>query len=785
MNSVPVASHPTRADRAARAVFFVLLFIAIFTYPHLPVAELDPSWRMALTQGLVEGWQFGHDLVFTYGPLGFLMGNTYSGVAFWPFVLWQAASSLAFALLIYRQGMRLTGYARAFYWGTTILLGIGYMDALLMVVIGLIGFEMVREAGRMNRWWTAALLLFLGFLAVIKFTNLMLAGFIVLVAAVLDLVQRRQADAAWKLVWFTGAFLFLWTLCGQSVLNLPAYLLHSLEISSGYEQTMGIIGSGTALWMGIAVFVLLVAYAGLHLLGHADRPRALAGCLVLGAFLYLNWKHGFVRADGHMIGFFICALMPITAFPALLDDSPRFRTLQRTLLVPAGVLAVLGLHEALPGPVRFAFGLLQEKIYANTYNTVHFDRFYESYRDRLRTQRIEYDLVKTRAIVGNATVDVLGYHQAIALYNRLNYRPRPVLQSYSAYTPKLQQLNADYLASDRAPDYMLFRLETIDERYVMLDDARALHVFLHRYEYVHNEKGFQLWRRLPGVFNIAAVAPRLLRQTELAVGQPLDLTAHGTDPLWIEIDLPRTFLGRIRDFFYKPPIVRLAFKDTQGNTTTYRLPLPLARSGFIINPMIEDIVAFMQFTGGKPERYAAQATILVEDADRRYLAPSARVRLSAARTSRNGADYFLEAEKLRFHMFKTLPISYEAQTPLSAAEIDEKPVMVLHARSEMTFNLRDGARRARGSFGMLPGTYSDGGNSDGAEFLVLWSNGNERVELFRRYLDPVNQSKDRGLQRFDVPLPPQPGGRLFLRINPGSLGNYSWDWTAWTDIEIE
>ena len=33
---------------------------------------------------------------------------------------------------------------------------------------------------------------------------------------------------------------------------------------------------------------------------------------------------GFVRADGHMIGFFYCALLPVVAFPVLFDEpAPR------------------------------------------------------------------------------------------------------------------------------------------------------------------------------------------------------------------------------------------------------------------------------------------------------------------------------------------------------------------------------------------------------------------------------------------------------------------------------
>lgn len=784
MEPVPAPS-PTRADRFARALFFVVLFVSIFTYPNKPIAELDASWRMVLTQGLVDGWQFGRDLVFTYGPLGLLMGNTYSGVTFWPFILWQFASALIFAAVIYRQGMRLTGYARAIYWVVTILVGVSYIDSLLMVILALLGCEMIRATDRPARFWTIGTLLLFAVLAAIKFTNLMLAAFIVLVASALDVAQKRPGEAGRKLLWFFGSFALIWVLCRQSLLNLPAYLRYSLEISSGYEQTMGLPTPPEPLWKGLAVLAVLVVYAVLHVLGSADRRRGLAGAAILGAFIYLNWKHGFVRADGHMIGFFICALVPITAFPALLDDAPRFRRIQRWLLVPAGFLCVIGLEDALPGMARASLSLFQNRVWANCYNTAHFPQWLLSYRDALRGMRAENDLPKTRAVVGNATIDVFGYNQSLALFNRFNYRPRPVIQSYSAYTPALAQLNADYYASDHAPTYVLFRLETIDDRYLMLDDSRALFVFLHRYEFIHSEKNYQLWRRLPQPFDWSRVAPRLARTFDVAPGQPIDLTDFHAQPLWIVIDLPRSLLGRVRDFFYKPPIVRVGFKDTKGNSTSYRMPLPLARTGFIVNPMIEDIVSFMRFAGGTPERYAAQVSVEIDAADRKFFADTAQVTLSTIHGSGNGGDYFLEAEKTRFHMFKTVPLTYEAQTPVSEAIIDGTPVMVMHARSEMTFNIKAGSTRVSGGFGMLPGTYTKGGNSDGAEFAVYWSNGGERVELFKRFLDPMHQMRDRGLQRFDIALPPQPGGRLFLVVKPGPNNNHSWDWTAWTDIEIK
>jgi hypothetical protein len=231
--------------------------------------------------------------------------------------------------------------------------------------------------------------------------------------------------------------------------------------------------------------------------------------------------------------------------------------------------------------------------------------------------------------------------------------------------------------------------------------------------------------------------------------------------------------------------VRLSLQDAKGNTTIYRLPLPLARAGFLGNPIIDEVGGLMQFAGGIPQRHLARLAVVVDEPDRKYFSGPARVKISRIAASRNAAAFVAEAEKTRFHMFKTVPVAYSAQAPLSDTVVDGQPVMVLHARSELTFNVREGARVVSGKFGYIPGAYSDGGNTDGAEFVIAWSNGGERIELSRRYLDPVRVAADRGLHSFEVSIPPQLGGRLFLSINPGPSGNFSWDWTVWGGIEIK
>ena len=57
----------------AWTALYIVLVASIFNFPLMPSSGLDPSWRMALGYLFEHGMQFGHDVVFTYGPLGFVV----------------------------------------------------------------------------------------------------------------------------------------------------------------------------------------------------------------------------------------------------------------------------------------------------------------------------------------------------------------------------------------------------------------------------------------------------------------------------------------------------------------------------------------------------------------------------------------------------------------------------------------------------------------------------------------------------------------------------------------
>jgi hypothetical protein len=773
-------------------LFFVLLVAALFRYPNYPNFGLDPSWSMALGQFFHDGLQFGLDVVFTYGPLGFLLANTYSGLYFWSPILWQMLTAGVCAIVIINSAQLLTGLRRIIYFGFFLFVGGLSSDALYSMIIAMIGFALLRRSGEDWLLSTCLLGLFLALLASTKFTHLMLASFSVLIVGVQALLQGRWRLALPLSASFLAGYLALWIACGQNLSNLPVYLYNSWQISQGYQQAMGLPTPRHLFWLGVMVLIALSVYGLLYLILNFGTSRTLLRFILLVVFIYLIWKHGFVRSDGHILTFFVGALLPVIAYPALLDDSSYRRWPSQLVLAFTGLLCVLGMHNVSmkfgwPNILWHAPSQFQDQL-GRHYNLLgQWTAFRTSYEHQLAKEKRRFDLPRTREIIGRAPIDVLGYEQAIALYNGFTYRPRPVFQSYSAYTPQLARLNDDFYRSSRAPDYALLKLQTIDNRFPTLDDSLLLRSFMHRYDYVHTERGFQLWKRrsqLP--WEDSALAGSLRSET-VKLNQPLKLGELTNKRLWATLQLKPSWLGHLRNAVYKLPIVNLAIKDTQGRPATFRLTLPQVATGFILNPLIEDSADYLCFAMGTANRQVDTLTLEVRQKDLKFFHEAAHLELSelpSASSEKGCSGLYINVNmSTRFWMFQSYPINYEALFAPSESQIDGRPAIIMHAPSTMEFAVPEGATTVSGAFGFADGAYTGSGRTDGATFRILWQDRQQRVELYQRRLDPRNIPGDRGLQDFHVDLQRFAGGKLFLQVDPGA--NDNWDWTGWIGIKID
>lgn len=763
----------------------VLLAVLAFTLPQKPLLELDSSWRQALAYFLHQGLPFGEGVVFTYGPLGFLMGNTYMGLYWEGYILWQTFFSLSSAALIVWVGKPLVGVSRFVYFTFFILWGVGYPDALHMIIIAFCGWIMIQRLALERSAPAVPFGLFLALLAAIKFTNLLFTGFVVLVVTGYALWTRNRRNGLQLVITYAVGFSVIWWACGQSPTQWLAYALNSLEISSGYQAAMGLPTPEGQLKIAGGVFLALGGYVGWHIFTQPDRPRSAAGFLILAAFLFLNWKHGFVRADGHMLGFFYCALVPVVAFPALLGERVKKRGWVPYLIVCViGLLCLTGMRNTFTSTIDYAPNITNEKLQRNIQSFLDWDRARNDIEGQVDHWQREANLPKAQALIGDASVDVLGFEQAIALFNDFNYTPRPIFQSYSVYTPHLAELNADFITSDQAPEFLLLKLQTIDERPQLADDSHVMALFPHLYEFKLLEKDFYVFQRRPSAPDVGSLQPRLVRTHDLYIGTEISIADLATEHLWIELDVPFNLAGRARNFLYKPPLVHLVVTDFDGMEERYRIPRPIALAGFQINPLVTDFNSYLEAHGGTMPRQVKSLKVEVAEEDRNWFTGTGLLKISTLRPTDLKREYEMQLERQRFASFSRLPADFYARTPLSNEDIDGREAVIMHAPSLMTFPLDTPVDRISGAHGYPAGAYTHGGETDGATFSITWTDGAKIRELYQRRITPLTEPEDQGLLDFelrDLALPASGELRFEISIN----GDPGWDWTAWAGLQIE
>ncbi len=762
----------------------VVVWIALIKFPHAPDAGLDDSWRMALGYAADHGLQHGTDFIFTYGPLGHLTALTYVGGHFWSFMAWQLLSNVVFAWVLCRFARGMPVGRQVIFYGYLLFFGTIYPDAMQMVLIALLGLLQLRPEYRRPGWAALAGVSYAVF-SLIKFTNLLLCVFVTAVLVVHWLVRREARPAGWLGGTFLVAFLGLWLALGQGLAALPGFLRYGLELSLGYVEAMAVYEEPAMFLLGAGALLAVALYGLVHLLTQRDRGRALAAVLILGAVSYLNWKHGFVRADGHVLAHFVICLMIAASYPALLADEPVWPRLQGGLLLAAAACSLGGIFVLGPFNLTLAPALLNRRLHNTVDLLCHLPALQRSFDGKLAQLRKKVALPALSRIIGRATVDQLADEQVYAILNGLNFTPRPALQGYTTYTEALNRLDESFYRSDRGPQFVFTRYSSIDERFPTLDDSLTLRFILTHYDFVLENGGTLLFERPAGLApgNPADDEGTLLAKSTVHFGDRIAVPDAGDRPVWAVIRIRPNLAGLLRKFLYKLPLLYLHVTASDGAQAEYQLVRQMAAAGFILNPLFDKPASIGAFQEGNYHRRAAAISLAAMPGGERWFAGDIEVEFRALPPFKQSLVNANENLSRNFRMMNRRPIRIES--PVAASSVLEfgRELLLLHAPGRMDFSLDEPAARVRGSFGLVPGASQPPNHTDGVEFTIEWLAPDGTAHpLFRRLLDPVNRPEDRPLQSFDVDLTSCRGGRLIFRTLPGPAGDNSFDWSCWTDI---
>ncbi len=572
-----------------------LLWLDLFQPPIAPlVPNLESSWYGALTHFSALGLQYGRDVVFTHGPFGHLVSPVYTGELFFIRMLWELVSKTIFVLILGFTLLQLPKFWRPFLFFFVLLFirADGPSDALYVLIISCVTFLLFKH-GTTSRALNIFAAMFFAIVALIKFTYLLLIVVGLILVGACYCVLRKTSQAILISAAFLVSFLVCWLIAKQELQSLIPYLTTSLDISFGYKDAMS-LPAGDNMIVITGVFVVILGFIQCLLLFLDSRqPAILFAALFIAGETYLSWNRAFIRADNHVLSFF--CLHPAVLITLWLIAKPkntiRWTGYALTLLIL--LTSLFGFIQQKPGQLLSSVTGTMVRIKSSWQTVTGLSAFSDQFGAALAGARRMHALPKVQAEVRDASIDVLGNEQAMALLNNLNYTPRPVFQGYTAYTPSLINLNTTFYSSPKAPAYVLYKNQTIDDRFPTLDDAGALKQLLYNYKPLFEEKGYLLWKRIQPAAPVQPVAT-----TTESVSLDAEHQIPAAEVAWLELDIKPSFIGKLRSVFYKPPPIMIRVTDALGRLTEDRLVPSMASNGFIISPNLRTSWQALRVTSG-------------------------------------------------------------------------------------------------------------------------------------------------------------------------------------------
>lgn len=565
-------------SRGIKAGLRILLFIyvALIVCPvqYWPLGrDADNTWFYALNYAAKYHLLAGRDLVWTTGPLAYLtvpqdIGNNLVLGLLVQTGLWLLILAILWdVFFLGRRRLRNLAFFAAFLALADRLFQypepLGCADLLLAgALILLLQYQM---RGSLIRYVTA--LLMLGLIPLIKFVGLMTVAGIVVGLIIYGLAYRHPratqeitlAALLPALVAGTGYWLTLGSFSAVS-----AYLSSSLEVARGYSTAMSVAGPEIEIVAAFETHGLLCIV--LALLAVRDRRRAVfLGLLMFFPFL-VSFKHAFVRQDLHVIHFFCLAALALAlaAIAVRLDETRALKAATAVLLlfIPLwqsilrteflyGVAAITGIRPLVMIGGALRFGSLHRRLEA------------KSQQRWSSEQRVEPEI---RAVVQHQPVAFLSIFYSNAPLDDINIVLYPVMVRYGAYTPSLDQLNAEWIR-DKGPRFLIFDPVTIDGRHPWTETpAMWLEVYRWYNTRTVGKHNLLLERRSKPRFNKL----ELLQRSQVQWGEPIPMPS-AEHPIFWTMQCPLTATGKFRALAFRVPEVTIDVTEKDGRTDVFRV----------------------------------------------------------------------------------------------------------------------------------------------------------------------------------------------------------------------
>jgi hypothetical protein len=620
-----------RTLNAALALIFIALlcYAAALTLPIEYTAAsigLDASWAFGLNYIAARNLTFGKDVLFTYGPLGYIAMPHNIGINLaiatavrllvWLVILWQL-------VVIYRNGLR--GRAHAFVYVTAVVAAnkvlIALPEYMFIVLLILLVHRLFENPHR--TFGLILLAVTVSFLCLFKFSAYIVSLAIAITYAGWRLLSNRFQLRIIELVLLAlaivgGPLAFL--AYEPSWSSLRAYFHGSMQFAIGYSEVMSLPTPSKAAFFLLALTAIFCAALGY---AAAKRLISIFPAMLAVILYFFAFKHGFVRSDeGHLVPFYAFSFVLFAYLLCQLTVGLRQAAGYGLGYLVFGIICMAAIG-AIPG--RRASWWSPREVLQKTSLLTDWNEIGRRL-DVITTQSIDLTrlIPSYLPLISGRRVTILPYELSYGATGQVDLEPAYVLQSYSAFTNWLDLRMADRFRTRDSIDYVLLEWKTVDNRHPAFDTPATWASLYENYQPVsHTANDLLLARRAKPV--LASLQEISTTIVEPGAWVEVPRRNHAVSAT---ISMPLTSKGRVVRTVKKIGAVYIHCEVESGLHLRFRVPPDVLQYPFMINAVgtnaasmwdiwregrSHDRVVRIKLTGEGVEMYRTPAIAFFED----------------------------------------------------------------------------------------------------------------------------------------------------------------------------
>lgn len=536
---------------------------------------LDLSWILTLNYANLKELTWGTDFAFTYGPLSYLstrLGWGTSGNALILFDVFFYLNLFLVYFLSFKNSQNKVITALLII-GYTLLIPvhIGSSTALILLAFLVFWIRQSIEKPKFIYYLFQITLLFVLFF--IKFNTGLIAFPLFLLGLSYNLISKK-GKAYWLLLYALTPIILV-IVAGKFLnVDLSNYVKTAMEIIAGYNDIMYLEHKFTRRLLALFVF-----FSTLFILGHRafaeGKNNAIKNVTVFILYaipMFVLYKSGFVR--GLETEFFIFSVLLLLSVQDLHFEN--FKKYSNVILI----MCLIG-----------SFGIVYldrgTRLPFETTNKI--DKYYlQGIKDFTPISGLHifpspnlFPSSLTQKI-GVNTVDIYPWNAQLLFENKLNFSPRPVFQSYTAYTKVLEEMNFNhYNTKETAPEFVIYEFLAIDQRYPLFDEPKVNLCLLKNYTPVElfdfQERKFILLQKKT---DFKPIKLQKIKEYAMMIESPL----APENNVFYEIGVYNSITGSLVSVVDHAPELSLEIKT--ATTTEYRTGKKLLESGVFLEQKI-------------------------------------------------------------------------------------------------------------------------------------------------------------------------------------------------------